>query len=168
MSSERQMQRGKIGRRGFTRSLGELLFVFIPFIVLFAFKWREGTISSFFLLPEWSFASTYLIGQSIVNYHSGTTDFKQHIDNDRDSFITIILIMFLIVVLCTLFFVLDSGEGSWLLATFQILLFLISVIVFVSFNVFLRILNDPSLTLKEKIGVSPTENEEGGGQIVRD
>lgn len=76
--------------------VSELLFAVLPFAVVFlvgAFK--QWSLESYLMAPEWAFASALLFGQTIVKIVSGATGHRDELIKER-----VILMVAILIVLC--------------------------------------------------------------------
>ncbi len=117
-------------RRAAIRATSELLFVFLPFIVIGITLMHRGEFPSIFFIPEWSIVSAVVTGQAIVKLASAGIG-RAHVR--KESIVLVIsalLVCLLVPVLIILAITLTSPNVSRNLAITQAVCFLLSVLSF--------------------------------------
>ena len=118
--------------------IGELAFIFMPFLVMtiiFAYKMKLNQILT---EPEWSLASAVMFGQSIIKmYHSlSKVNPKGKVMHYNVSAMFSLVILFGLVpslIILSLIYTTDCELPNWVVIT-QIILFILAVIVFSGVN----------------------------------
>lgn len=115
--------------------LSEVLFVLLPIFVIGLVLFFIESDKNIFISYEWSFASIILFGQSIVKFSSGISTFKTE---KRWQFISLILsaiIVFgLIPSVLVLVLLLVNKTQNLLIYIIQMVLFILSIIVYFIFG----------------------------------
>jgi|SRR5690554_4200824 len=111
--------------------ISEMLFVFLPILVISILNINKGLPTNIFFTSEWSFAAIVLFGQALVKFSAGISK-----NGKRYRWQIISLITSLVVVLglipSVVFLILviqDAGQSFWL-HIFQLILFTLSAFVF--------------------------------------
>jgi len=109
----------------------ELLFVFLPFLITaLALSYKENIISIFYV-PEWALAAAILTGQTVVKFISGLMRYGENINLGAVALAASGLIVLLLAPsLAILSFILVSSTPVLWLGILQIVLFCISVFVY--------------------------------------
>lgn len=122
-------------------AIGENLFILLPFLVMIIIYFKQDKLSSIFYEPEWSLASTVMIGQSIIKLiHTITKSasknknlsFRSYTIGAVLSFLVVIGLVPLIIIL-SLVFLSDKNE-DWLMIL-QIIYFAVALTIFTAMNV---------------------------------
>jgi len=107
----------------------EYLFVLMPFIVIAIVKAYNSSIATLLQAPDWSFAASILWGQAIVKLVSGSS--SGPVIWQRSSLVvSLIIVLGLIPSLITLALILISEAPPSFLIYQQIILFLLSSVIF--------------------------------------
>lgn len=113
-----------------TSALSELLFVFLPFIVIAITLAHQGELGSILSIPEWSIVTAVITGQAIVKFASfgigRTAVHKQNIV----LILSILLVCLLVPILVILAIVLTSSKISITLKATQAVFFGLGIIAF--------------------------------------
>jgi hypothetical protein len=116
--------------RAWTNASSELLFVFLPFIVIGMTLAHQGKFCTILFIPEWSIVSAVIAGQAIVKLVSASVGKKSLHKENFVLVISLLLVGILVPVLTILAIVLTSPNVSVKLAVAQAVLFILSGIVF--------------------------------------
>ena len=108
----------------------ELLFVLFPFIVIGVVFSYEGNLKKLFFSSEWALAASLLSGQTIVKFVSGIINRDSRYHGRISLLITSIIVLLFVPSLLVLTLILVSEINLLGLAITQIILFILSVIVF--------------------------------------
>ncbi len=129
-------------RRAFMYASSEMLFVFLPFIVIGIILAHRGEFSTLFFVPEWSIVSAVIAGQAVVKFASAGVGVKIRVQKENFVFlISIVLVCLLVPILIVLALALTSPSVSIKLATAQAVLFLFSAIIFWFANTIIHYVN---------------------------
>jgi hypothetical protein len=151
---------GKEGRGARFLIYGEVLFALFPVIVallIVSFGYKE--ISSLFYSSDLSLAAALLTGQTVIRFFSGMVK-SQGVPNwQRATFDLTLIFLVSALSLVTYGTIQSHEEISRFLATFQIFIFIIAMIVFLSFGSYGQFLLDKSPTKKrqKKTSISPSD-----------
>ncbi|PWB55996.1 MAG: hypothetical protein C3F13_02745 [Anaerolineales bacterium] len=111
--------------------IAELLFIILPFIVIGIISFSKGEFSAFFRIPEWSLASSILVGQTIVKLISGLVSKPRKIAWENTALIlSIIIVLILVPVLIILSLIMTTDTPSAWLVIAQIIYFFLSATLF--------------------------------------
>ena len=109
----------------------EVLFVFLPFIILSIVYMNQGKFSEIFSISEWSFASSILAGQTIIKITHGFSRQKMLRFHIFLGILAMILIFILLPSMTILILILTSSPVSNGLLLAQLILFIISLLTFI-------------------------------------
>ena len=118
--------------------IGELAFIFMPFLVMtiiFAYKQK---LNQMLCEPEWSLASAVMFGQAIIKMYHGVSknDNKTILHYNVSALFALIMLFGLVPSLIVLSLIYNTSAGdlpSWLIII-QICLFILAVLVFSAIN----------------------------------
>jgi hypothetical protein len=109
----------------------ELLFILLPFIVVGIIFSSKGEFSNFIRAPEWSLASSILIGQSIVKLISGLLSKPRKVIWEKTAeLISVMIVILLVPTLIILFLIMTTEIPSIGLIVAQFIFFFTSVLLF--------------------------------------
>jgi len=109
----------------------ELLFTFLPFLVIFLVLAYTQEIPRMLYLPEWSFAAAILSGQAIVKFILGLLEFGDRVNLGIVALVvTATIVVILAPSLVVLSLILVTGSSPTWLAIMQIVLFVLAVVLF--------------------------------------
>lgn len=109
----------------------ELIFVFLPFIIIFVISTHKDSSINILYEPEWSMAASILTGQTIVRFISGLLNSKVDYKIGVVSLIVTILIAFILApsLLVLPLIMISTSPETYLVVT-QIVLFILAVLLF--------------------------------------
>ena len=111
--------------------LSEALFIVFPFIVIAIILFYKNDAKSIFHYPDWALAASILNGQSVIKIVSGAIASTERTEWQRVSLVVSLLIIICFVPsLIFLTLILISETPSSFLITSQVLIFVLSLIVF--------------------------------------
>jgi len=116
--------------RAATSATSELLFVFLPFIVIAITMAHQGDLRSIFFIPEWSIVSAVISGQSIAKLTYATLGRSNVKREVIVLVISLVLVGLLVPILIVLAIALTSPNVSVTLAVTQATFFVLSVALF--------------------------------------
>lgn len=132
-ASKNQLNRQK--QRAKSVVWAELLFVFLPLIVMAMILSYKENLSKILLIPEWSFATAVLTGQAIVKFVAGLVHREKKPPWQKVVLpLSILIVMILVPSLILLALILLSEEPPKSLIVGQFILFFLSVIVSLTFG----------------------------------
>jgi len=121
--------------------LPDLMFVFLPFIVIILVQIVKGTVSHFLSVTEWAFAAAVLTGQTIVKVAASVVDAPVSLDNRKKEsrqvafILSAIIVIILVPSLFVLFLMLFLDTPSPWLVGAQIFLFVLALLLHIVFSV---------------------------------
>ena len=123
--------------QAFGYAIGELCFVFLPFIVMVIVFCYKADFSKIFKEAEWSLAASVMFGQSIIKLMHTITKYnggKKILSYNVGAILAVIISFGLVPSLTSLALIYNSDKISYGLVCFQIILFILAVIVFYLVN----------------------------------
>ena len=90
----------------------ELLFVAVPILVFALVFWQKNRMSSFWEMPEWSFAATVLFGQTLTKLVSGALAGPEDLRSARLGFLVGLLIVLAILSSAVLLLVISETVAA--------------------------------------------------------
>jgi hypothetical protein len=120
----------------FASSGVELLFILLPFLVYGIIFTINNTPANLLQLPEWSFATSILFGQTIVKFVSTITSKRFTTKSERVALIVaLLLVLGVVPSLVVLIFMVTAASPSDGLMVAQITLFIVAVCIFLFFRI---------------------------------
>jgi len=109
----------------------ELLFTFLPFLIIALVSIYKNGTEKLLYIPEWSLAASILIGQAIVKFITGLLPFGRNLNLGVVSLVISSLIVLLLapsLIVLALIMTLEDLPIS--IALIQVFLFIVAVIIF--------------------------------------
>lgn len=112
----------------------DLLFTFIPILILFFLRAISNNVKGFFEQSDWSFISMILFGQTLVKVFSGISD-----NGNKKNTATILLhfsliLLFGLIPSVVFLVVIEIGKTSLIVAVFQFIWLIASVLSYLFFG----------------------------------
>ncbi len=117
--------------------LAEISFFILPFITLGLIYLFKGEFVKVFFVPEWSIVTSIIFGQTIVKF-SFAGAIIRYSNKSRpynlSAFIAVLIVLGLIPTVITLVLIIISENVSFWLMITQMLLFILSLFIFITFH----------------------------------
>lgn len=113
--------------------ISEIFFVILPLIVIFILLLSNNETFDILKRTEWSFISIVLYGQTIIKFISGSLKNSKKRKWQLISLVSTSLLVFGVIPSTTILIILsvNSGQTSFIIYIFQIILFIISVATYI-------------------------------------